>query len=273
VDIKLLVLDIDNTIAGKSNQVSETVLEAIAKAKAKSIQVAIATGRMYCSALRFHRSVGSQLPLVAYNGALIQDPQNKAIDRHLPVSTETALELLNYYEELESSSSVEVHFYRDDRLYVREITPQTVNYAERADAEPIAVGDLRQVLDKEITKVLALCRDMELMQTIAKDLRDRYLPQQLYLTQSTAIYFEATNPLANKGSAVRYLTEDILGLKPENIMAVGDNFNDLEMLKYAGIGVAMGSAPTGVKEIADWVAPDVEQEGAAAAIEKFLLHA
>ena len=270
MDIKLLVLDIDNTIAGKSNRVSETVLQAIGKAQAKGIQVAIATGRMYSSALRFYHSVGSQLPLVAYNGAWIENPHDRAIKRHLPVAAKTALELLDYFDELESSA-VEIHLYREDRFYVREITQQTIDYAERSETEPIAVGDLRQILDTEVTKVLALCQESQLIQQIAKDLRDRYLPEQLYLTQSTEIYFEATNPLANKGSAVRYVTEDILGLEPNNIMAIGDNFNDLEMLKYAGFGVAMGSAPQGVKEIADWVAPDVDREGVAVAIEKFIL--
>lgn len=268
--IKLLVLDIDNTIAGKSNQVSETVLQAIALAKVKGIEVAIATGRMYGSAKRFYHSIGSQLPIVAYNGAWIQNPQESVINKHLPVAAEIALELLNYFEELESSSAVQVHFYRDDRLYVREITPETIYYAQRSQTEPIAIGDLRKILDTDLTKVLALCQDAKLIQRIGKDLRDRYLPEQLYLTQSTEIYMEATNPLANKGSAVRYLTEDILGLQSENVMAIGDNFNDLEMLQYAGIGVAMGSAPDGVKEIADWVAPDVNGEGAAVAIKKFI---
>ncbi|MEO1637596.1 MAG: HAD hydrolase family protein, partial [Cyanobacteria bacterium J06631_9] len=82
---------------------------------------------------------------------------------------------------------------------------------------------------------------------------------------------EATNPLVNKGAAVRYIAEELLGLQRNNVMTVGDNFNDVEMLEYAGIGVAMGSAPAKVQSIANWVAPDVEQDGAAVAIEKFLL--
>ncbi|MFM7372484.1 MAG: HAD family hydrolase, partial [Sphaerospermopsis kisseleviana] len=73
-DIKLLVLDIDGTIAGHDNQVSDTVQQAIKAVQAKGIQVAIATGRMYCSALRFHQDIQSNLPLVAYQGAWIQDP-------------------------------------------------------------------------------------------------------------------------------------------------------------------------------------------------------
>jgi hydroxymethylpyrimidine pyrophosphatase-like HAD family hydrolase len=75
------------------------------------------------------------------------------------------------------------------------------------------------------------------------------------------------------GRAVRYLAEEVLQLQPENVMVIGDNFNDLEMIQYAGIGVAMGNAPAGVQAIADWVAPTVEANGAAAAIEEFLLNA
>jgi hypothetical protein len=70
---------------------------------------------------------------------------------------------------------------------------------------------------------------------------------------------------------VRYLAEEHLSLKPENVMAIGDNFNDVEMLEYAGIGVAMNNAPEGVKARANWIAPSVEMDGAAAAIEEFLL--
>ncbi|MGC8713558.1 MAG: HAD-IIB family hydrolase, partial [Leptodesmis sp.] len=86
-----------------------------------------------------------------------------------------------------------------------------------------------------------------------------------------ATFFEATNPLVNKGTAVQYLAEEYLGLKPENVMTIGDNFNDVEMIQYAGIGVAMGNAPDGVKAMADWVAPTVEEDGVVAAIEQFLL--
>jgi hydroxymethylpyrimidine pyrophosphatase-like HAD family hydrolase len=69
---------------------------------------------------------------------------------------------------------------------------------------------------------------------------------------------------------VRYLAEKILGLDSSEVMAIGDNYNDTEMLKYAGLSIAMGDAPPRVKEIADWVAPDVENDGAAVAMEKFL---
>ncbi|MGB5959113.1 MAG: HAD family hydrolase [Coleofasciculaceae cyanobacterium] len=270
LDIRLLVLDIDGTIAGKSNQIREPVKQAILKAQAKGIQVAIATGRMYCSALRFHQEIGSNLPLLAYQGAWIQDPATEKIYQHLPLSKAMAEQLLDYLETEPLLSLLSVHFYINDQLYVREITPETKLYAQRAEIMPIAVGDLRQVLTDQPTKVLALCEDTKIIDQLLGSLRQQYTPAELYLTKSVATFFEATHPGANKGTGVRYLAESILGLAAHNVMAIGDNFNDLEMLEYAGLGVAMGNAPTDVQAIANWVAPSVEEDGAAVAIEAFI---
>ncbi|MBD2296169.1 HAD family phosphatase [Anabaena sphaerica FACHB-251] len=270
-DIKLLVLDIDGTIAGHDNQVSATVKQAIQAVQAKGVKVAIATGRMYCSALRFHQDIKSTLPLVAYQGAWIQDPSNQTIHRHLSVTREIAHQLLDYFEQPELRSLLSVHFYINDQLYVREITTETESYAVRCGVTPFPVGDLRQVLTNEPTKVLALCDDANLIRELLGNLRLQYTPAELYMTTSVATFFEATNPFVNKGTAVRYLAEELLGLESNQVMTIGDNFNDVEMLEYAGIGVAMGSAPEQVQAIANWVAPIVENDGAAIAIEKFLL--
>ena len=269
-EIQLLVLDIDGTIAGESNEIRQPVLQAIQAAQSRGIQVAIATGRMYRSALRFHREVGSTLPLLAYQAAWIQDPATQQLHRHWSVSKQTAEQLLNYFEQPQLRSLLSVHFYINDQLYVRELTPETQIYAQRSGIEPHAVGDLRQVLTDEPTKVLALSDDTVVIDQLLGSLRQQYTPAELYLTKSVATFFEATNPLANKGTGVRYLAE-LLGIGAANVMAIGDNFNDVEMLEYAGIGVAMGNAPEDVKAIAQWVAPSIEQDGAAAAIEELLL--
>jgi Cof subfamily protein (haloacid dehalogenase superfamily) len=270
-DIKLLVLDIDGTIAGVSNQINPAVKQAVQAAQAKGIQVAIATGRMYCSALRFHQDIGSDLPLLAYQGALIKDPATETILRHLTVSKRLATQLLDYFEQPELRNLLSVHFYINDQLHVRELTEESRLYALRCSVNAIPVGDLRTTLETEPTKVLALCDDSDVIEHLLGTLKQQYTPAELYLTKSVATFFEATNPWVNKGAAVRYLAEEILGLQAKNVMAVGDNFNDVEMLEYAGISVAMGNAPQKVKAIAQHVAPSVEQDGVAAAIEQFLL--
>jgi hypothetical protein len=270
-EIKLLVVDIDGTIAGESNEINQPVIQAIQAAQERDVSVAIATGRMYRSALRFHQVINSTLPLLAYQGAWIQDPTTEQLHRHWTVSAQTAHQLLDYFEQPQLRSLLSVHFYINDQLYVREITPETQIYSERSGIEAIAVGDLRQVLTNEPTKVLALSDDTDVIDQLLGNLRQQYTPAELYLTKSVATFFEATNPSVNKGTGVRYLAEELLGLQAANVMTVGDNFNDVEMLEYAGIGVAMGNAPAEVKAFAQWVAPTVEQDGAAAAIEEFVL--
>jgi Cof subfamily protein (haloacid dehalogenase superfamily) len=274
--IRLVVLDIDGTINGDSNQVKEPVKQAIAAAQAKGVKVAIATGRMYRSALRFHQEIESDAPLISYQGALIKNPQTNELVGHWPVDLEYALSLIDDFAEYADTGKLSVHLYINDELYVRQITPQTKAYAQRSNVEAIPVGDLRQFLIEQAptnppTKVLALSDDPDLITLLLTALKQRYTPGQLYLTKSVATFFEATNPIANKGTAVQHLAENILGFERDEVMTVGDNFNDLEMIEYAGIGVAMGNAPQGLKDLADWVAPDVDADGAATAIAKFVL--
>ncbi len=270
-DIRLLVLDIDGTIAGESNQVNSAVLEAIQAVQTKGIPVAIATGRMYRSALRFHQLVGSTLPLICYQGALIQDPQTQQIHRHWSVSPAQAQALLDYFDQSELRSQISIHMYVDDQLYVAEMNPLTEDYAQRSQIVPNLVPSLSAIAQRSPTKVLALSAEPEQITQLLSDLRQRFDPSELYLTRSVPTFFEATNPLVNKGTAIRYLAEELMNLNATNVMAIGDNWNDLEMLDYAGLGIAMGNAPLAVQKVANWIAPDVEGDGVAIAIQQFLL--
>jgi hypothetical protein len=275
-DIRLLVLDIDGTIAGQANDVTEGVKAAIAEVQAKGIQVAIATGRMYRSAVRFHQAVRSVLPLMSYQGAFIKDPLSNKVYRHTPLARHHTLALLAELAALEAEEKLSIHLYIDDQLHVREILADTRDYAARSGIDPIPVGDLATYLQREAaietTKLLALSPDPQVISDLLTRFKQLYAPEDMYLTQSVATFFEATHPLSNKGAAVQYLAEELLELKPDQVMTIGDNFNDYEMIRYAGIGVAMGDAPDGVKAIADWVAPSVEDDGVVSAIEHFLLN-
>ncbi len=274
-DIRLLVLDIDGTLAGVSNQINAPVIEAIRAVQQRGVAVAIATGRMYQSALRFYQTVGSTLPLLAYQGAFIKDPNTQKLHRHTPLPRQLALELLTYLAPMEANNDLSIHLYIDDQLHVRAVIDDTAAYAERSGIRPVAAGDLAALLKGnvaiETTKLLTLSNNLGLLSDILSDLGQRYPTDDLYLTRSVEYFVEATHPKANKGEAVRFLAEDLLGLTRDQVMTIGDNYNDLEMLRYAGIGVAMGDAPEPVKQGADWVAPGVEADGVAAALREFLL--
>lgn len=270
MDIRLIVLDIDGTIAGESNTVRDPVKQALSRAQQQGIAVTLATGRMFHSAQRFYREIAGSLPLIAYNGAWIQDPLSTERHQHWPVPPASIGRLLDALEHPDWRKQIQIHCYIDDHLYVREITPETESYIQRSGCKVTTVGDLRSLLDQPTTKVLAMGTDHAFMTQLLATLQQRFDRTELHLTQSTTNFFEATHPQANKGEAVRYLAEQLLGLQPENVMAIGDNFNDREMLEYAGIGIAMGDAPDGIKAIADWVAPSVEADGVVAALEQFI---
>lgn len=270
-EIKLLILDIDGTIAGTSNQVSPRVKQAIKAAQDRGVRVGIATGRMYKSALRFHHDIGADLPIMAYQGAWIQDPATGKIHRHQPVPVEIARELIDYFEQTHLLDKLSIHVYRDDCLYVREINEDTELYIGRSGIGVHPVADLRTVLIDRPTKLLAMSEDTDLIQHLLTDLRQRYSAEELHITTSVPIFLETTQSGVNKGTAIDYVAKKFLDITAENVLAIGDNYNDVEMLAYAGIGVAMGNAPSDVQSLADWVAPDIEADGVAVAIEKFIL--
>jgi hydroxymethylpyrimidine pyrophosphatase-like HAD family hydrolase len=168
--IKLLIVDIDGTIAGKSNQVSTRVKQAIRAAQAQGVRVGIATGRMYKSALRFHHDIGADLPILAYQGAWIQDPATGVTHRHNPVPVEIARELLDYFEQPQLLDKLSIHVYRDDCLYVREVNTDTELYIGRSGIGVTPVPDLRSVLTSRPTKLLAMSEDVALIQELLQDL-------------------------------------------------------------------------------------------------------
>ncbi|MEM9511221.1 MAG: Cof-type HAD-IIB family hydrolase [Cyanobacteria bacterium P01_E01_bin.48] len=266
-NIGLIVLDIDGTIAGENNTVAPTVRQAVAAAKAKGIRVAIATGRMYRSACRFHYDIEANMPLAAYQGALVKDPDSDLVHRHWSLPLDIARQLIR---QLETTDFV-VHVYVDDNLYLKEHNPLSQAYAERSQVPINLLADLGAELSLEPTKILAMAADPEPIDRLLATARDQFPPERLYLTKSVPTFFEATHPEVNKGRAVQYFAEEMLGLTADNVLCVGDSHNDLEMLDYAGIGVAMGNAALDVQARANWIAPSIDAHGVAAAIEEFAL--
>ncbi|MEN9204251.1 MAG: Cof-type HAD-IIB family hydrolase [Thermostichales cyanobacterium SZTDM-1c_bins_54] len=265
MSIRLLALDIDGTLAGEDNQVSPAVCQAIQAAQARGVKVAIVTGRMHRSATRFHRTIHADLPLCSYQGALIRDPDTQITYQHQQLPTDLTERLLASYREF----PLVVHIYIDDELYVQTPNPLSLAYAERSQVPLHILGD--QPLPAPPTKVLAMSEDTALIDQLYHEFRQRYPQEELYLTKSHPTFLEATHPHVNKGQAVQYLAETLLGIPAEQVMAIGDSDNDREMLAYAGIGVAMGNANPQIRQAADWVAPCVEADGVAAAIAHFIL--
>jgi Cof subfamily protein (haloacid dehalogenase superfamily) len=267
--IRLLVLDIDGTIMDHSNQIRGSVARAVQLAKDRGVAVAIATGRLYQSSLHAYHSIGSTLPLICYEGALIQEPATGMVHLHRPTETGVAAEILDYSERFSENERPSVHFHIQDQLFVSKLDRQTIRFYEGSGVESIVVTDLRELLTTPITKVSLLSEDADVINRLSLQLKTSSARVRVSVDKSIAL-LEALHPVANKRSAVSFLAEHIMALQPENVMSIGDDFSDVEMFQYTGISVAMGNAPVEVKAFADWVTASVENDGVAQAVEKWI---
>ena len=270
-NIRLLVLDIDGTIVGESNRVPESVIQAINLAQRRGVTVAIATGRSYRSSLEAYDSIGSTLPLICHEGALIREPNTRFVHRHWRLEVRIVKQMLDYLDRSSEGSRVSFYCFIEDDLYVWNLNGNALEHPDGSIMKPIVVNDLRQLLNQAPTKVMVLSDDYQVIARLRSQLRNTY--SRVQVTQTTSVtVLEALHPAANKGLAVSWMAEKVMALEARNVLAVGDALNDIEMLEYAGIGVAMGNAPPEVKAIADWVAPPIEEDGVARTIEKWILN-
>jgi Cof subfamily protein (haloacid dehalogenase superfamily) len=270
-DIRLLVLDIDGTIVDESNRARDSVARAVRSAERRGVAVALATGRLYQSALDAYESIGSTLPLICYEGAMIRQPHTGFVHRHWPLEPDAVALVLDHTEPLSLSGCLSVHLHTQDDLYVSNLNDAAIKYFGEAKVEPIVVSDLRQLSDRAATKVIVLSDDAQVIARLSSRLKDSSSRARVKRHNSITL-LEAFHTVVNKRLAVSYLAEEIMALRPENVMAIGDDFTDIEMLRYAGTGVAMGNAPAAVKASADWVTTSVEEDGVARAVEKWILN-
>jgi Cof subfamily protein (haloacid dehalogenase superfamily) len=270
-DIRLLVLDIDGTIVDESNRARDSVARAVRSAERRGVAVALATGRLYQSSLDVYEAVGSTLPLICYEGAMIRQPHTGFVHRHWPLEPDVVALVLDHAEPLSLSGCLSVHLHTQDNLYVSNLNDAAVKYFGESKVEPIVVSDLRQLSDRSATKVIVLSDDAQVIARLSSRLKNSSSRARVKQHNSIAL-LEAFHPVVNKRVAVSYLAEEIMALRPENVMAIGDDFTDIEMLRYARIGVAMGNAPAAVKASADWVTTSVEKDGVAEAVERWILN-
>jgi Cof subfamily protein (haloacid dehalogenase superfamily) len=269
-DIRLLVLDLDGTIVDRSNRISDSVAQALDSVKRRGVAVAIATGRRFQSSLPAYDLIGSTLPLICYEGGLIRDRNAGITHRHWPLEPRAVAKILDQTEHLSLDGRLSVHFHIETDLYVLNLNDASSKFFEGSTVVPIVLSDLRSLLNRATTKVMVLSDDIEIITSLSTHLDNS--DSRTRMTEYKGITLLEVFPLTvNKRVAVRYLAEEVMTLRPENVMAIGDDLTDIEMLKYAGVGIAMGNAPAAVKACADWVTSTIENDGVARSVERWIL--
>jgi Cof subfamily protein (haloacid dehalogenase superfamily) len=218
---------------------------------------------MFRSVRPYAEAAGITEPVVCYQGAVVADPVSGRFLRHEPIPLELAREAIAAVEE----AGYPLNCYVDDELYVAEHTAASDAYASFQNLEVHAVGDLLAWLDQPPTKLVAVGDPDELDRLKAR-MVERF-DGRMFISKSLPYFLELASHDVTKGSGLGFLAEH-LGFAQERTVAFGDGENDIELLEWAGYGVAVENAHERVLAIADLVCPPVDEEGVAQVIEAYL---
>jgi len=236
---------------------------AIVSARTAGIHVLLATGRMFQSVRRYALTAGITDPVVCYQGAVVADPTTGEFLRHVPMPEPEAREVIAAVEALGYTILV----YVDDELYVARETAESDAYAGFQHLVVHPVGDLLDWLPKPPTKLVTVGDPHEL-DGLEVEMKARF-DGRLYISKSLPHFLEFASPAVHKGSGLDFAAKRV-GFLRDQAVAFGDGENDVELLEWAGYGVAVANAHPKVLAVADLVCPSVDEEGVAQVIEAYL---
>ncbi|HNU80011.1 MAG TPA: Cof-type HAD-IIB family hydrolase [Bacillota bacterium] len=268
---KMLVTDMDYTLLNKEKRVSDRNREALRRAMEKGVHMVVATGRIYTSARIYAKLLGLDTPIIASNGALIKDA-SKTIFRGI-LSQDTVREMLRLCHKY----GIYCHFFTENTIYSEKLINVSLRYTEwnkymgEEDQVKIRIVDdgeeIIEAAKSEVLKAVVFDDDDEKIQKLRDGIMETGI---VSVSQSMKHNLEVMNKGVTKGNAVRILAQ-MYGINREEVIAIGDNENDISMIEYAGLGIAMGNAEECLKRAADHVTGDYQEDGVAEAIEKFIL--
>ena len=246
--------------------------DAVRAAAARGVAVSLVTGRMVSSAMRFARELGLTDPIVGYQGGLVRAMPPAGSARlgkllvHTPLTAMAAREIVAWA----LAHGLDPHLNHLERFILRADDPRADDYSAFMGASAELVPDLAGSIDHPVTKVLAVGEPP--LPTEVAPLAAARFAGIADVTISHPRFLEFVAPGVSKGRAIRWLARR-LRIPLGATLAIGDQWNDLEMLAEVGHGAAMPTAPAGVRAVARYIARPVGEEGVAQLIELLVLAA
>ena len=266
---RLLVVDIDGTLVGKSGKILPEDREALAKVSDLGIRVSLSTGRAVQACARVIRELSLDGYHIFCDGALVYSPSQREEVYAQPIDKAVVRQAVDFAH----LNDISLDFYSATGYFVERetwsaiahrdffgIPPKIVDFTTLCEQERIIRGGLVALSPAEVTKVKRFHREFR------DSLHFSWVTTPSY---PGVDFINLVAPGVSKGNALGFLASH-LGIALDEVIAIGDDNNDLSLLSSAGLGIAMGNATSRVREVADHVTLDVEHGGVAAAVRKFL---
>ena len=268
---KIIACDLDETLLSDDRMISKKNKEAIQKAKDLGVKFVPATGRGFNTVDKTLKDLGlydlENEYVISYNGGAITENKNSRLLHFEGISYDTASKL--YKRGLDYN--VCIHIYTKDMVYVYNYLQEEIDYlAGRMKVTEIFDNNIDFLKGQEIVKALYMNTDYSYLNQIEEELKD--ITQEIDVSYSSNRYIEFNHKGVNKGEGLLSLAK-ILGVKQEETIAIGDNFNDLSMIKVAGLGVGVKNVVDDMKKDCDYITEATNNQSAIAeVIYKYILN-
>lgn len=289
---KLIAIDLDGTLLNSYGEVSNRNKLAIKKAVEAGVQVVLCSGRISNSVENIANEIGANSYLIGGNGAIVYDIQSEKILYNKYMNKELILKLIKKCEEnsiyysifaensiVASSLKYNVLFYNSENAKKTSDKKTKINLVHNIydyikessfkEFSKITICDSNKIIFDGIIKKLRQIKEVEVLDV--EHLSSKKIKNGTKIEEIAYYYTEVTNKGVNKWTAIKFLI-DKLGISKEEVMAIGDNTNDQEMIVNAGLGIVMGNSAPHVKRIGDITVGTNDEDGVAEAIEKFVIN-
>lgn len=265
MEYKLVAVDMDGTLLTPKLEISKKTVKTINKVIEKGVIFTLSTGRMYLAAIPFANMLNLDVPIITCNGALTKCSKTGKVYEEKIIDKEHSSEIIKYCEKFGLSVSI----YMEDDIYIKRNSENIDIHLQLDHAKPQIVEDFDHLLDGSIIKIMFNSSDKYDLELHTRKLYELY-KEKLNFYFSLPHFVEIVHKKANKRNALENIAIKF-NIKREEIIAIGDNFNDMDMIEYAGLGVAMGNAPDYLKEAADFVTHSNDEDGVRHVLERFIL--
>lgn len=270
---KLVCIDMDGTLLNDDHSISKRNLKAIKAATEKGIKIAITTGRIFGSAKYYSDIIGVKTPVICSNGAYIRERDADKVIARFTLGKENAKKAIEIISKYDVITNFNTHY---SVISNKELPSNhayrvmNANLPDELKIQLICCEDLNKAIElyhEDILKCICIDSDTKKIDVIKQELLK--VPE-IEVVSSNVNNFEIMSKGTSKGRAVETLAK-IYDIKREEVICIGDNENDLSMIKYAGLGVVMGNAQECIKKEGDYITLTNNEGGVGAAIERFIL--